>query len=180
MHGERYELPVVPELLLAAGAVYGEAFSRPPYTEGPGGVTRFYERIARYASRPGCRLTICRADDAVVGLALSVHAYPGDWWRERCADALGAADAARWLEPPVREVVNVAVSPAHQRRGAGRILTDDALDDGEATSVVLSCHPDATPAQSLYLSRGFEVLSEDFRTAPGQLGYLLMARRPHR
>lgn len=125
-------------------------------------------------------MTLCRADDAVVGLALSVHSFPGDWWRDRCADVLGPAVAAHWLEPPIREVVNVAVSPAHQRRGAGRVLKDDALDDTEATSVVLSCHPDAGPAQSLYLSSGFDVLAEDFRTAPGQVGYLLMARRPLR
>lgn len=180
MHGERYDLSVEPHLLLAAGAVYCGAFGQPPYTEGPDGVARFYERVARYTSRPGFRFTLCRADKAVVGLALSVHAFPGDWWRDRCADALGPADASRWLEPPIREVVNVAVSPAHQRQGVGRLLTDDALEDTEATSVVLSCHPDARPAQSLYLSRGFEVLAEDFRTAPGQVGYWLMARRPQR
>ena len=41
-----------------------------------------------------------------------------------------------------------------------------------------SCRPDARAAQQLYLSCGFEVLTVDFTTAPGQLPYWLMARRP--
>lgn len=59
-------------------------------------------------------------------------------------------DSKKWLEPAIRGVVHVAVAPQHQRRGAGRLLTEDALDDDTVTSVVLSCHPDAHAAQSLH------------------------------
>lgn len=179
---ERYGQPPLPDVLVAAGTVYEQAFDQPPYTEGPDSADGFYDRVGRYAARSGFRLTLCRSrsDGDVVGLALSVHACPGDWWRDRCAEALGAERAAQWLAPVIREVVHVAVSPRFQRRGAGRLLTEDALRDPEAASVILSCHPAARAAQSLYLSCGFELLTDCFRTAPGQLGYWLMSRRPTR
>lgn len=178
MHVERHDLPPAPELLELAGDVYTRAFDRPPYTEGPDSADGFYDRAARYAARPGFRLTLCRSEAGLVGLALSVHAYPGDWWRDRCAEALGPQRAAEWLAAPVREVVHVAVSPTSQRQGAGRLMTEDALDDPAVTSVVLSCHPEARPAQALYLSCGFHRLTEQFRTAPDQASSWLMARRP--
>jgi ribosomal protein S18 acetylase RimI-like enzyme len=165
-------------LLAAAGAVYSEAFAQAPYHEGDGSAEGFYDRVGRYASRAGFRLALCRSGPDVVGLALSVRAFPGDWWRDHCAATLGPQGTTQWLEPSIREVVHVAVSPQHQRRSAGRLLTEDALDDRDVASVVLSCHPEARPAQSLYLACGFELLTTEFRTAPGQLGYWLMARRP--
>jgi ribosomal protein S18 acetylase RimI-like enzyme len=168
------------DLLAAAGAVYSEAFDQPPYHEGLGSAEGFYDRVSKYAARAGFRLALCRSGPDVVGLALSVRALPGDWWRDRCAATLGPEGTARWLEPSIREVVHVAVSPQHQRRGAGRLLTEDALDDPDVASVLLSCHPEARPAQALYLACGFELLTTEFRTAPGQLGYWLMARKPLR
>jgi hypothetical protein len=41
---------------------------------------------------------------------------------------------------------------------------------------VLSCHPDAGPAQRLYLGQGWTLLTDVFRTAGGQPGSWLMAR----
>jgi hypothetical protein len=40
---------------------------------------------------------------------------------------------------------------------------------------VLSCHPAAEPAQRLYLSRGWTLVTETFRIGDG-MGYWLMAR----
>ncbi len=141
MRIERHEEPVASDDLIAAGAVYAAAFDQHPYAEGPDSADGFYERVARYGSRSGFRLSLCRSAGDVIGLALSVHAYPGDWWRDRCAEALGAERSAQWLEPVIREVVHVAVSPLYQRQGVGRLLTEDSLADPEAASVVLSCSP---------------------------------------
>lgn len=178
MDVERIAVAPPHHTLEAAATVYGRAFAEAPYGEGPRQAGEFVERVLRYAARPGFRLTLCRDGLAVIGIALSVHARAGDWWRDRVAESLGPELAAQWLEPVAREVVHVAVDPAARRHGVGRLLTEDALDDTEATSVVLSCHPDAGAAQLLYRACGFQTLSEDFRTAPGQLGYLLMARAP--
>lgn len=180
MDVERQLAAPPPHMLEAAALVYGRAFAEAPYGEGPHQAGEFVDRVVRYADRPGFRLTLCREGALVIGLALSVHARAGDWWRDRVAEALGPEDAAQWLDPVVREVVHVAVDPTARRRGVGRLLTEDALDDGDVTAVVLSCHPDAQAAQRLYRACGFRTLSDDFRTAPGQLGYLLMARPPGR
>jgi ribosomal protein S18 acetylase RimI-like enzyme len=174
---ERHEQPPPPDVLDAAASVYERAFAQPPYS-GADTAGDFLDRVARYAERPGFRLALSRSDGDVAAVALSVHAHPGDWWRDRCAATLGPDSAAEWLEPVIRELVHVAVAPERQRRALGRSLTEDTLDDAEAAAVVLSCHPGAEAAKRLYLSCGFEVLATDFRTAPDALGYWLMARRP--
>jgi ribosomal protein S18 acetylase RimI-like enzyme len=111
-------------------------------------------------------------------MSLSVQAREGDWWRDHAAASLSPDVVEQWLGGVVREVVHIAVVRDVQRRGLGRALVDDVLADPEVQAVVLSCRPDALPAQQLYLSCGFHVLTTDFTTAPGQLPYWLMARRP--
>lgn len=161
----------------AATAVYAAAFREPPYCESADDVAALSERLETYAARGGFRLTLACVDERCVGMSLSVSAAEGDWWRDTAAVAVGP-DAARWFGGRIREVVHLAVAPDVQRRGIGAALVADLLDDGDAHAVVLSCRPDAEAAQQLYLSAGFEVLTKDFRTAPGQLGYWLLARGP--
>lgn len=179
---ERHHQVPPADVVGATTSVYGRAFAEPPYFEGAEHEAALVERLQRYAERPGFRLTLCRSgegeDAPVVGMALSVHARAGDWWRDRVAAALGPKAASAWLEHCIREVVHVAVDPGGRRQGVGRLLTEDALDDAEVANVVLSCHPDAAPAQALYRSCGFQTLSDDFRTGPEQPGFLLMARPP--
>lgn len=157
--------------------VYFAAFSAPPYGESPATRADLQERVIRYSKRPGFRLTLVTSAGGTAGMAMSVHAREGDWWRDRAAAALPAARAQDWLEGVVREVVHVAVCPEKQRCGIGTALVEDALKDPGATAVVLGCRPDALPAQQLYLRRGFQVLTEEFTTAAGQMPYWLMARR---
>lgn len=173
---DRYPSLPADRVLAAATGVYRRAFAEPPYGEGEEQVGEFVARVLRCADRPGFRLTLCRRDECVVGMALSVHARAGDWWRDRVADALGPAESIRWLEPVIREVIHVATDPGARRCGVGRMLTEDTLDDRDVASVVLSCHPNAPAARALYESCGFQTLLDDFRAAPGQPGFLLMAR----
>jgi ribosomal protein S18 acetylase RimI-like enzyme len=166
--------------IAAATAPYAAAFSRPPYDETPAQIADLSERLLRYSSRDGFRLTLAMVGDSAVGMALSVRAQEGDWWRDRAAAALPVEVARAWMGGVIREIVHVAVAPNQQRRGVGRALIDDALDDPQVDAVVLSCRPDAEPAQQLYLNCGFERLTTDFTTAPGQMPYWLMARPPRR
>lgn len=167
-----------PAELAEATAVYAAAFREAPYREDERQAEAFAERIRRYAGeRDGFRLALARDDEGrLAGLALAVLARPGDWWRDTAAAALTGEDVRRWLDGLCLEVVHVAVPPALQHRGIGTRLHDALISGRPAPTGVLSCHPDAIPAQRLYLRQGWTLLTEEFRTAPGQLRYWLMAR----
>ncbi len=177
MHVERFQ--AVPDALTMADLrdVYTSAFSQPPYQEDRSHGHEFLNRIQTYAAeRDGLAVDVVTSKSLVVGVALSVVAHPGDWWRDKVEASLGSEAAAEWLGSACREVVHVAVRPNHQRSGFGRALMDHIVANANAPTIVLSCHPDATAAQRLYLSCGFTVLSKTFSTAPEQPDYWLMAR----
>lgn len=153
----------------ACVAVYGAAFSQPPYAETAADAELLRERVTRYAGRDGFRLATARQDGNVAAFALAVRAYPGDWWRDKVAEAIGPQLAGRWLPPGVLEVVHVAVMPAWQRQGLGSAmlaaLTGGA--DPAGSSAVLSCDSKAVPAQQLYLNRGWQLITDELSFLPG-------------
>lgn len=163
--------------LAEASAVYAAAFAAPPYHETADRAAEFEDRVRRYAGdRDGFRFATVRgADGAVTALALAVLARPGDWWRDKAAAALDAADADRWLGALCLEVVHLAVAPEGQGHGTGKLVHDVLIAGSPAPTGVLSCHPEAVPAQRLYLSRGWRLLTDSFRTGDHR-GYWLMAR----
>jgi GNAT superfamily N-acetyltransferase len=143
-------------------AVYGAAFGQPPYAETAADAELLRERVTRYARRDGFRLATADQEGNVVAFALAVRAFPGDWWRDKVAEAIGPELAARWLQPGSLEVVHVAVDPARQRKGFGRALlaavTQD-LDPAVSTGI-LSCDRRAVAAQRLYLSEGWQLITD--------------------
>jgi GNAT superfamily N-acetyltransferase len=146
-----------------ARAVYAAAFGRPPYNEGPQQAEDFVSRIFRYAAtRDGVRLVL--VDEAAIGLALL--ARPGDWWRDRAAEA---ARSPRWIGDVCLEVVHLAVHPDRQGEGLGKLAHDLLIAGSPAPTAILACDPRAEPARALYRGRGW--------TAIGRLGTSdLMAR----
>ena len=160
-----------PAVVDGSVAVYAAAFGQPPYRESAADAEMPRERIARYAGHAGFRLPVA-VDLAgrIGGFALAVRAYPGDWWRDRVADAIGPELSARWLQPGVLEVVHLAVDPAVQRRGIGRDLLASLCDSFGASgpgTAVLSCDPAAVAAQHLYLSLGWHVITAELSYLPG-------------
>ena len=62
----------------------------------------------------------------------------------------------------VADVMTVAVAPAHQGAGLGRVLLDRLVDDardGGAEHLMLEVRADNVAAQKLYASSGFELLT---------------------
>jgi ribosomal protein S18 acetylase RimI-like enzyme len=162
----------------AAAAAYVAAFSAPPYEESLYDVPALRKRLVVYSERDGFRLCLASIGDRCVGLSLSAHAVCGDWWRDRACAAVSPALAKEWFQGRIREIVHVGVAPDAQRKGLGSALVQDALDDPAVTAVVLSCRGDVPAAQFFSLRAGFTVLSRDFRLAPGDAAYWLLARRP--
>ncbi|MGO8956560.1 MAG: GNAT family N-acetyltransferase [Streptosporangiaceae bacterium] len=155
-------------------AVYAAAFGQPPYAEPPADAELLRERVERYSSRDGFQFPVATdLDSHVTGFALAVRAYPGDWWRDQVAGAIGPELSARWLPPGVLEVVHVAVDPALHRRGVGRRLLASLIHE-PAPSAVLSCDHAAIAAQQLYLSQGWHVITSDLSYLPGMAPRWLM------
>jgi GNAT superfamily N-acetyltransferase len=166
--------PTEPSAAVVDGcvAVYGAAFGQPPYAETAADAELLRERITRYAGRDGFRLATADQEGNVVAFALAVRAYPGDWWRDKVAEAIGPELAARWFQPGSLEVVHVAVDPARQRQGFGRALLRGVLQDlepggrgesfprGSSSTAVLSCDRKAIAAQRLYLSEGWQLITD--------------------
>jgi len=142
-----------PLALEAARTIYAAAFGRPPYNEGPEQADAFVSRIHRYASeRDGVRLVLVK--EAAIGLA--VLARPGDWWRDRAAEAAGPAQ----IGDLCLEVVHLAVHPGKQGQGWGKLAHDLLIAGSPAPRALLTCDPRAAPAQALYRSRGWTPLAK--------------------
>jgi len=163
--------------LMDASAVYLDAFAERPYGETPDMARAFAERVERYAAeRDGFRLVTARDDGAAMcAIGLAVRARPGDWWRDQIAAAIPAAQAGEWLGELCLEVVHLAVVPRAQGRGLGRVVHDVLIAGRPAPAAMLTVHPAATPAQRLYLSRGWTIVSD--RLPTGGPDYWLMGKR---
>jgi GNAT superfamily N-acetyltransferase len=157
---------------------YAAAFGQPPYHESAADAELLRERIARYAGRAGFQLLVAAEAGQVIGFALAVRAFPGDWWRDKVAGAIGAGLAGLWLPPGVLEVVHVAVDPARQRQGVGRALLASLVPEYAASGGVLSCDPAALPAQQLYLSAGWRLITDQLSYLPGMPARWLMGIEP--
>jgi ribosomal protein S18 acetylase RimI-like enzyme len=165
----------------ACVAVYGAAFGQPPYAETAADAELLRERVTRYAGRAGFRLVTADQDGNVVAFALAVRAYPGDWWRDKTASAIGPELASRWLPPGVLEVVHVAVDPASQRQGIGRAVLAAVVRnlDPAVAAAILSCDRNAVPAQRLYLSGGWQLITDEMTFGPEMAPRWLMGHDLH-
>ncbi|MFC7277557.1 GNAT family N-acetyltransferase [Paractinoplanes rhizophilus] len=165
------------EMLAAGRAVYAAAFGRPPYHEGPEQADGFVARVRRYASeRDGVRVVIVTDDAGPIGLGLALLARPGDWWRDRAAEAVGDDRADRWMGDLCLEVVHLAVHPRAQGRGFGKLAHDLLIAGSPAATAILACNSLAEPACHLYARRGWTAVAERFSAGGGPGDSLLMAR----
>jgi ribosomal-protein-alanine N-acetyltransferase len=67
-----------------------------------------------------------------------------------------------WFAADEANLANLAVAPAHRRRGCGRALLDDLLAEARrrgAVSVWLEVRAGNAAAQRLYLDHGFRVVA---------------------
>jgi len=175
MRLETFEAAPPDAMLDGCVEVYAAAFGQAPYGEPREQAGELRDRVARYAARDGFRLpVICGADGRPAGFALGMVAHPGDWWRDNVAAAIGAEAEERWLGAACVEIVHVAVVPGMQRQGVGQRLMAALTAPPRPPTGVLSCHPAATAAQRFYLSQGWQVITTDFRTRPGQLAFWVM------
>jgi ribosomal protein S18 acetylase RimI-like enzyme len=135
---------------------------------------RLGEILPRHAARDGFRFLVAEEDGQIAGFAYGYLGGPGQWWHDIVASAMTAEQRQRWLAPGHFEFVELHVRRALRRRGIGGALHDALLDGLESRTAVLSTQSDNSPALALYLGRGWQVVLEDIRFAPGGRPYYIL------
>ena len=159
-------------LFEGAIAVYGEAFSRPPYSD-PDRGAEIRQRIRdTHVFRAGFRfLVACSGAERVVGMAYGYHGSDGQWWHDTVRRALEPVLAEQWLGDSY-ELVEIAVHPVAQSHGIGAELIEKLLDGRHEATCVLSTRTDSD-AHRLYRRLGFEEITEMAFTAGGYPFYVM-------
>lgn len=117
-------------------------------------------------------MTAADIDDV---MAIERASFASPWSRQFFLDELGAACAKSvlcqvegkpvgyviyWELPDEMDIHNVAVHPQHRRRGVGRTMLRDVMDEGARKGLrrmTLEVRKSNDAAQALYRSLGFEV-----------------------
>lgn len=168
-------IPAHGPLFEGAVAVYGEAFSQPPYSD-PDRGQEIRQRIREtHSKRPGFRLVVaCAGPERVVGMAYGYHGSNGQWWHDTVVRALEPMLAAEWLGDSY-ELVEIAVHPAVQGNGIGSDLFAELISGRPEATCVLSTRTDSE-AHRLYSRLGFEVIREMAFTTGGYPFYVMGKR----
>jgi GNAT superfamily N-acetyltransferase len=161
-------------------AVYRAAFAGPPYHRQDGEAAEFRRVLPRHAERPDFRCVGALNVDSgeIVGFAYGYRSLAGQWWRDNVAHALDRRVANEWLSDAF-QVVEIAVTPAHQGRGLGGALHDHLLIDLPHASAVLSTIDAKTVARHLYLHRGWQEILTGFRFPGVARPYTIMGLPRH-
>ncbi len=141
-------------------AVYRGAFRARPYCRGEEDFKDFAESLVRHTDFAGFRMIVARShsDGSIVGFSYGYDLAPGQWWYEHVAPQLpfGVADL---LLDDAFLLTQLAVLPAFQRQGIGRQLHDALLERPTRAKALLSTRQADSPAQRLYRSRGWRLVS---------------------
>jgi len=162
--------------LRAAAEIYGVTFAEPPYDEDPAeGAESFIERTTRYREQlPDFRLLLAKdgADDCV-GLVLGTGASAGNWWYDRVAEICTQEQRDQWMPGPVYSVGELAVAPSARRQGIAAALLSRVVEGLPYQRALLGCDAGAVPAQRLYLSLGWHLITDQARFGAGEPKWLM-------
>jgi ribosomal protein S18 acetylase RimI-like enzyme len=162
--------------LRAAAETYGVTFAQPPYEEDAAdGAESFIERTKRYRERnPDFRLLLAkdRADECV-GLVLGTGASAGNWWYDRVAEIFTQEQRDQWMPGPVYSIGELAVAPSARGQGIAAALMSRVVEGLPYQTALLGCDARAVPAQRLYLSLNWHLITDQARFGAGEPKWLM-------
>jgi ribosomal protein S18 acetylase RimI-like enzyme len=133
------------------------------------------DRLPQHVERDDFVFLVAREAGELVGFGYGYTGAYGQWWTERVAQALSAAQRADWLDPPHYEVVELHVRPSRQRSGIGSRLLAQLLTRQPHDRALLSTQRGSRKARAFYAKNGWTELAEvDFGT--GYPPYLVLAK----
>ncbi|HEY6570465.1 MAG TPA: GNAT family N-acetyltransferase [Candidatus Limnocylindrales bacterium] len=160
-------------------SVYGDAFCEPPWLEAEHEAQEFAERLLPgYVRAPGFRCVVARSgpNARCLGFALGFDRGISAALRAALTTAFGRDVAADWCDDCF-QFVELAVIPSARGQGVGGRLHDALLADVTARTAILLSHRDATPAVTLYRSKGWNTLIDDYASELSDLPLLVLGRR---
>ncbi|HEU0165247.1 MAG TPA: GNAT family N-acetyltransferase [Thermomicrobiales bacterium] len=146
---------------LDLGRIHAAAFSR---DDAAG--SRYAEiSLPEMVAYPDFLATVAIAEEQIVGFSCGHAATPHLPWSDRVYRSLRDAGHDAWTRDPF-EIADVAVDPAWQNRGIGRLLLDDLIDQITQPRAILVTYHGDHPAKRFYLRAGWTVLVDDFFYVP--------------
>ncbi len=160
-------VPLTPQQALAERegimVVYREAFAAPPYSRTEIDVTTFAHTFGRHIERESFRCFVAReiGTDSIAGFVYGYASKPGQWWYDLVDRELDRMQVEEWLSDAF-EIVELAVHPSMQGKGAGGRLHDAILSSIPHKTGLLSTMQVETVALKLYRKRGWVTLLNYF------------------
>jgi GNAT superfamily N-acetyltransferase len=156
--------------LRALVAAWKDAFADPPASYRSLG--ELTEQLRWHGTFPG--FTGVAAYDArsgaVLGLTYGFSNRPGQWWRDRVAEAIGPEQTRTVLDHSFC-LMELGVVRAARRRGVGRALVAALLTQQPHPCALLSMQTDNRGGRAFYLATGWTVLIERMSFGVGFLPY---------
>lgn len=158
-------------------AVYRAAFCTPPYDKREDEVIDFAVSLPAHIDGPSFLFIAACEDkmDQMEGFTYGRKPVPGQFWHDVVRDQLIPIGAEHWLDESY-QLAQMAVHPAHQRKGIAVRLHDTLLGLAPARCALLTTMAAATPADELYRSRGWSVLVDRFKVPGLDRPYRIMGR----
>lgn len=144
-------------------AIYRAAFGPPPYRSTENEVQMFRRYLPRHTEREGFRCAAAYDTHTTqwIGMAYGCTSRPGQWWHDQISPKLSPEEINQWFTDSF-EWVELAVIPAYQGQGFGRLLHDTLQQIIPNSCAVLSTIQVKTPAYHLYQRRGWQIIYRNF------------------
>lgn len=133
-------------------------------------------RFKRHASYDGFKgLVAVNKDGEIIGFTYGYTSLEGQYYRGLLERHLTDEYTEKWLTNCF-ELVELAVDPDYRKKGIGRRLIVDLLDNVTNSTSVLTTQKSNINAQSLYKSLGWEEINSSF-LPDGKTPYIIMGKK---
>jgi GNAT superfamily N-acetyltransferase len=150
--------------------VWRDAFRDPPASYRSLGDLE--DQLRWHATFPGFVGVAARdvASGMMLGMTYGFSNRPGQWWRDRVAEAIGPHQARALLDDSFC-LMELGVVRAARRQGVALALVAELLARQPHPRALLSMQSDHRGGRAFYLATGWQVVIERMSFGPGYLPY---------
>ncbi|MFS0862726.1 GNAT family N-acetyltransferase [Fredinandcohnia sp. 179-A 10B2 NHS] len=133
-------------------------------------------RFKKHASYDGFKgLVAVNKNGDVIGFTYGYTSMEGQYYRGLLEKHLSEEETEKWLTDCF-ELVELAVHPDYRKKGIGKSLIADLLENATNSTSVLTTQKSNINAQSLYKSLGWKEISNSF-LPDGKTLYIIMGKK---